>query len=427
MKVLPAKKCIGEDGIYLVKECDIHGKFQTLIWEGNAADYLAWGRENLSAESPVNPKRKEKACPNNCGLCEEHERKGCCMVVEITKRCNMHCPVCFASAGEDEENADLPISEIEKQYEFLMAHGGPFNIQLSGGEPTMRDDLPEIIQMGRAKGFTFFQLNTNGIRLAEEEGYAKKLKKAGLNTVFLQFDGVTDEVYQILRGRPMLELKKKAIRNCSEAELGIALVPVIAPGVNDMQAGDILNFALEHMPLVRGVHFQPISYFGRCSQKRPQDPITIPRMLRLIEEQTDRLMKVEDFAGGGAENPYCSFHASYLRKGERELKLLEKKSGKGCCCTTSDDSRQYVESQWSYSTKTYEEEEMTQTDALDEFLIRIHNETFAVSGMIFQDAWNLDLGRLKRCYICEVDSKHGMVPFCAYNLTDSKGKYLYRK
>lgn len=93
MKVLPAKKCIGEDGIYLVKECDIHGKFQTLIWEGNAADYLAWGRENLSAESPVNPKRKEKACPNNCGLCEEHERKGCCMV------CGNHKTLQYALSG----------------------------------------------------------------------------------------------------------------------------------------------------------------------------------------------------------------------------------------------------------------------------------------------------------------------------------------
>lgn len=78
-------------------------------------------------------------------------------------------------------------------------------------------------------------------------------------------------------------------------------------------------------------------------------------------------------------------------------------------------------------TKTYDEGEMTQTDALDEFLIRIHNETFAVSGMIFQDAWNLDLDRLKRCYICEVDPDHGMVPFCAYNLTNLKGTYLYRK
>ena len=73
------------------------------------------------------------------------------------------------------------------------------------------------------------------------------------------------------------------------------------------------------------------------------------------------------------------------------------------------------------------DDEMTQTDALDEFLIRIHNETFAVSGMIFQDAWNLDLDRLKRCYICEVDPDHGMVPFCAYNLTNLKGIYLYRK
>ena len=84
MKVVPAIKGIGEDGIYLVKECNAHGKFQTLIWEGNAADYLSWGRENLSAETPVNPKVKEKSCPDNCGLCEEHERKGCCMILEVT-------------------------------------------------------------------------------------------------------------------------------------------------------------------------------------------------------------------------------------------------------------------------------------------------------------------------------------------------------
>ena len=64
-----------------------------------------------------------------------------------------------------------------------MAHGGPFNIQLSGGEPTLREDLPEIIWLGRQKGFTFFQLNTNGIRLAAEPDYAKSLKAAGLNTV----------------------------------------------------------------------------------------------------------------------------------------------------------------------------------------------------------------------------------------------------
>ena len=105
--------------------------------------------------------------------------------------------------------------------------------------------------------------------VAREDGYARKLKKAGLNTVFLQFDGVTDQVYETLRGQAMMELKKKAILNCSEAELGIALVPVIAPGVNDMQVGDILKFGLNHMPFVRGVHFQPISYFWQMFPEAP--------------------------------------------------------------------------------------------------------------------------------------------------------------
>lgn len=178
MKVVPAIKGIGEDGIYLVKECNAHGKFQTLIWEGNAADYLSWGRENLSAETPVNPKVKEKSCPDNCGLCEEHERKGCCMILEVTKRCNMHCPVCFASAGEDREKGDIPICEIEKQYDFLMAHGGPFNIQLSGGEPTMRDDLPEIIHMGMRKRIYIFSVKYQWDPACQGGGVCRKAEKS---------------------------------------------------------------------------------------------------------------------------------------------------------------------------------------------------------------------------------------------------------
>ena len=229
------------------------------------------------------------------------------MLLELTTRCNLRCPVCFASAGTEER--ELSMEEIERQYDYLMSHGGPFNIQLSGGEPSMRDDLPEIIALGRKKGFSFFQLNTNGIRLADDAEYARTLKAAGLNTVFLQFDGVDDAVYMTLRGRALMTEKLAAIENCAAAGLGIVLVPVIAPGVNDAQVGDILRFALERMPAIRGVHFQPISYFGRCGLERPEKPITIPRMLRLIEEQMGGVMHAQDFAGGGAENPYCSFHA----------------------------------------------------------------------------------------------------------------------
>ncbi len=420
LKVLQAEKAADDTGIYLKKTCPEHGDFQTMIWEGNTLSYAAWGKENLSAEKPVHPENKGGDCPHQCGLCEEHERKGCCMLLEVTNRCNLRCPVCFASAGSKPQK-EPTLDELDQQFDFLMQHGGPFNIQLSGGEPTMRDDLPEIIRRGRAKGFTFFQLNTNGLRLAGETGYAQTLKAAGLNTVFLQFDGVTDDVYRSLRGRELMEIKEKAIENCSHAELGITLVPVIAPGVNNHQVGEILRFGLSHIPYVRGVHIQPISYFGRCDQKRPGVPITIPRILRLIEEQTGGDMQAADFSGGGAENPYCSFHASY-RVMDGKLKAMKKRSAGSCCHTSSDDSRTFVERQWSFSAKTGE-----QTDAFDDFLIALHRETFAVSGMFFQDAWNMDLDRLKRCHICEIDPAYGMVPFCAYNLTDQKGNYLYRK
>ena len=434
LKTIPANKVFKESNqIYLDKTCPEHGDFSTLIWEGSLDSYQAWDRNSVVSEPPVEAKPLEKGCPNDCGLCEDHLRKGCCMLLELTNRCNLHCPVCFAAAGEHTPT-DLSMEEIEKQYDFLMAHGGPFNIQLSGGEPTMRDDLPEIIRLGRSKGFTFFQLNTNGIRLADSPSYAKELKEAGLNTVFLQFDGLSDKTYEILRGRPLLDEKLMAIHNCSAAGLGVVLVPVIAPEVNDHEIGRILHFALNNLPAVRGVHFQPISYFGRCDLKAPQMRITIPKMLKLIEDQTGGLMKAVDFGSGGAENPYCSFHASYMKRRDGSLKALAQKDSQ-CCCTTSDDSRNFVANQWTGIEKkstscccgSSSAEGITEWSSFDEFLEQARTNTFTVSGMIFQDAFNLDLDRLKRCYICEVDSRYGMVPFCAYNLTDINGRSLYRK
>lgn len=427
LKVLEAEKVFAHDGVYMEKSCPEHGRFRSLIWEGSLQSYLDWEICNTVLDPPLDPKPALMGCPYDCGLCEEHLRKGCCMLLELTNRCNLRCPVCFASAGEDEPR-DLSMEEIGRQYDYLMAHGGPFNIQLSGGEPSMRDDLPDIIRLGRSKGFGFFQLNTNGLRLAGEPGYAQSLKEAGLDTVFLQFDSMNDEVYKILRGRPLLDVKLGAIDACAAAGLGVVLVPVIAAGVNENQVGDILRFAMTRMPAVRGVHFQPISYFGRCGLERPEKPVTIPRMLRLIEEQTGGQMKYADFAGGGAENPYCSFHASYRKLPGGDIKCLPKRSDSSCCCcTASDDSRTSVADQWSGAGKQFGELPQSETSALDSFLKLMRERTFAVSGMIFQDGFNLDLDRLRRCHICEVDSERGMVPFCAYNLTDSNGKSMYRK
>ncbi len=422
---IPAKKVVGEDGnVYMEKRYWEHGSFRTLIWEGDLDSYLAWAAgDSNSPVTPVRAREVEKGCPYDCGLCQSHERDGCCVLLELTNRCNLRCPVCFASAGEQKPK-DLSLEEIGRQYDLLMARGGPFNIQLSGGEPTMRDDLDKIIALGIEKGFSFFQLNTNGLRLAQEMGYAQHLAKSGVSTVFLQFDGLEEDIYTALRGKPLTQIKLRAIQNCKEAGLPVVLVPTVAPGINDHALGDILRFALEHAPHVRGVHIQPISYFGRCGLEVPPVRLTIPGVLRRIEAQTGGLMKAADFGGGGAESPYCSFHASFLRKKDGTIKALPRRRSQ-CCCVKSSDARDFVSQQWSGKAAFCDGDE--DTSSLDAFLQQTVENTFTVSGMVFQDAYNLDLDRLRRCYICEVDTQNGMVPFCAYNLTDIHGHALYRK
>ena len=421
LRPIPAEKAVGDDGfIHLVKTCPEHGYFDVLIWEGGIVDHLLWNTAGKGGGNrPPVTVPAAADCPRSCGLCDEHESAGCCVLLELTDRCGLKCPVCFASAGEG-EGRDLPLEDVARLYDMLMARGGPFNIQLSGGEPTVRDDLPEIVALGREKGFSYFQLNTNGLRLAAETGYAEKLRRAGVSCAFLQFDGLDDSIYRVLRGRALLSLKLKAVENCAAAGLPVVLVPTVAPGVNDGALGDILRFGLEHMPAVRGVHIQPISYFGRCALPEPERCLTIPRVLREIERQTGGLMRVSDFGGGGAESSYCSFHASYRRLAGGSLKALPRRRGE-CCCVKSADARDFVAGHWGA------QEEGGGRDGFDEFLAEARASTFTVSGMVFQDAMNLDLERLRRCHICEADLEYGMVPFCAYNLTDTAGRALYRR
>ncbi len=420
LRTIDAEKAVGDDGyIYLTKACPEHGSFETLIWEGGIVDYLKWDSAPGGGNAPDRTVPVKDGCPRDCGLCEEHESAGCCVLLELTKRCNLRCPVCFASAGEG--SVEPALSEISALYDMLMERGGPFNIQLSGGEPTLRDDLPEIVRLGRSKGFSFFQLNTNGLRLADEPGYAHMLREAGVSCAFLQFDGLRDSTYEALRGRALLDTKLRAIDSCAAAGLPVVLVPTLVPGINVSEIGEMLHFALSRAPQVRGVHFQPVSYFGRCELKEPEMRLTIPRILREIEAQTDGAMKEADFAGGGAESAYCSFHASYKRLPGGALQALPRRRSH-CCGTKSCDARDFVAGRWGA-----QEHADAGEDAFDRFLREANERVFTVSGMAFQDAYNLDLKRLRRCYINEADPERGMVPFCAYNLTSRDGKYLYRR
>lgn len=430
---IPAARVLHGEDVYLEKSCPEHGDFSTIIWRGQPA-LSSWVRPK-NPSFPKNPFSEiKRGCPYDCGLCPHHQQISCCVLLEITQRCDLHCPVCFADAGNNPQ-PDLTMDEISVCYQRLLTAGGPFNIQLSGGEPCLRNDLPEIIRVGRSFGFTFFQLNTNGLRLADDTAYLEELKIAGLSTIFLQFDGTQDVIFKRIRGRELFDIKMSLIERCAELGMGVVLVPTLIPGVNTHDIGSIIRLGLAHMPAVRGVHFQPISYFGRYPE-RPADEsrITLPEIIQAIEKQSGGLIHAASFCPPGAENAACSFHGNFVLMPDGALKALTRQKAASCCCQALDAaqgaarSREFVAQHWS-SPGPQTDLSITSSPSLDEldvFLERKRTHTFCISGMAFQDAWTLDLERLRDCYIHTASPDGRLIPFCAFNLSDRQGRSLYR-
>lgn len=428
LKKIPAQRLQRGADIYLQKECPVHGEFTTIIWRGKP-DFLSWYKIR-SAQPPQNPLTEtKKGCPYDCGPCPEHRQQTCCVLIEVTERCNLRCPVCFADAGKHTE--DPLVTEIKEQLEVLKETAGLCNIQFSGGEPTVRDDLPAIIRTARSLEFTFIQLNTNGLRLAQDKDYVRALKEAGLSTVFLQFDGTRDEIYRKLRGADLLALKKKAIENCIRFKLGVVLVPTLVPGINTDNIGSIISFALEGLPGIRGVHFQPVSYFGRYpAPPKDEDRITLPEVLTAIETQTQGKMRIENFSPVGCEHTLCSFHGDFIFEEDNNLTPLTRKET--CCTPRIEDAalkkQSFVRQRWAVPEKTgscCDKSNLVLTD-LDLMIHRLQNQRLSISGMAFQDVANLDLERLKDCCL-NVLKEGRRIPFCAFNLSSWQGHSLYRK
>jgi uncharacterized radical SAM superfamily Fe-S cluster-containing enzyme len=430
---LPALRVAQRDEVHLVKHCPEHGEFRTVVWRG-LDSYRRWGeRGSRAAPPPVCETGTSLGCPYDCGLCPEHRQHSCCVLLEITRRCNLRCPVCFASAVASDD--DPGIDEIDGWLRRLREHASPVNIQLSGGEPTVRDDLPQIVALVRARGFDFVQVNTNGVRLAKERDYAARLAGAGLDCVFLQFDGVSDEVHRRIRGARLAALKREAIENCAAAGLGVVLVPTLVPGVNVGEIGAIIDYALRRVPTVRAVHFQPVSYFGRYpAAPADADRITLPEVMREIERQTGGMARIDDFSPGSAENAYCSFSGKFVvAPGGRLKPAAASCCGSACGCGApppgedAQRARRVVALQWAGPAKDVPADTGgTDVTSFDAFLAD-RGHSFSISGMAFQDAWTLDLERLRECFIHVVSPDRRVVPFCAYNLTSMSGASLYRE
>ena len=281
---IEAKIVEEQDTIFMRKTCPNHGEFEDILAKDTKFYLWRRGYHHDSKEIVEDPEVKFntgphssqggefglKGCPYDCGICENHKSATCICLIDVTNRCNLKCPICFANANVTGYVVEPTMEELEQ----IMGHFRdtkpmpPTAIQLSGGEPTVRDDLPEIIRMSKKLGFKHRMVTTNGLKFTDID-YLKEIIDAGMNATYMQFDSVTDaNVYKQTRGADLLTKKMKIVENMRAVGYrDLALVPTIARGVNDQQVGPILDFAVQNQDVISCIIYQPISLCGRITKE----------------------------------------------------------------------------------------------------------------------------------------------------------------
>jgi len=268
-------KTVFQDGnVYLLKRCPQHGAERVLI--ADDIDYYRRSREVFikPPEMPLVYNTPVKwGCPYDCGLCTDHEQHSCLTLVEICDYCNLRCPVCYAASGpERQQFRTLP--QIEKMLDAVVRNEGhPDVVQLSGGEPTMHPDFFTIVEMAKARPIKHLMVNTNGVRIAQEEDFVKRLADIKDDfEVYLQFDSFEREPLMQLRGADLRRIREDALEKLNRYNISTILVVTLKKGLNDHEIGKTIDYALQQ-PCVRGVTFQPIQDAGRLETWIPEDSI----------------------------------------------------------------------------------------------------------------------------------------------------------
>ena len=282
-------KIIFQDGnVFMVKRCPQHGVERVLM--ADDVEYYRRCREVFikPPEMPIQYNTPVKwGCPYDCGLCTDHEQHSCLALIEINDYCNLQCPICYASSGPSRQSfRSLP--QIEQMLDALVRNEGePDIVQISGGEPTLHPGFFAVLDMAKARPIKHVMVNTNGIRIANEEAFAKRLAEymPGFE-LYLQFDSFEERALQSLRGADLRRVREQALERLNRLGISTTLVVTLKKGLNDGEVGRIIDYALTQ-PCVRGVTFQPIQAAGRLEQYDPAtDRLTLTEVRRLILEQT---------------------------------------------------------------------------------------------------------------------------------------------
>ncbi len=454
------------DKVMMEKTCAEHGYFKDTVFS-DARLYLKLEQfhfgDNQGVSNPAIPEATR--CPEQCGLCSMHTSHTVLANLDLTNRCNLTCPVCFANANAAGYVYEPDFEQVRKMLQALRDEAPVAGriVQFSGGEPTIHPRFHDVCALARDMGFSHVQAATNGILLAEE-GFARKAKENGLTTIYLQFDGISDDVYLRTRGKPLLEQKLKCVENCRKFGIKICLVPTIVRGVNDQQVGDIVHFALQNVDTVSAISFQPVTFTGRINRRDlERKRYTMADLVHAVEEQTGLTDAYHDWfplacvapfsrliaAFRGEEIPTLSCHPHcslgtylFVRQSTGQTVPVTRFMDIGGMMQDMDElSRKTSAARikvfnkvkaWNVLRRNFRADKAPPDLTFSRFLNTLQGftdkrlgregmdgkfsyRTLLIAGMHFMDSYNYDVERVKRCVIHYAAPNGLIYPFCAYN------------
>lgn len=288
LKRIDAKIVFENNNVFMLKRCPEHGASKVLIADDKEY-YKNIRNYNKPSETPYKFNTETHyGCPYDCGLCPDHEQHSCLTVIEITDRCNLTCPTCYAGSSPT-YGRHRTLEEVKTMLDTIVENEKePDVIQISGGEPTLHPQFFEILDYAKQLPIKHLMVNTNGVEIAKNFEFAKKLKSYSPDfEIYLQFDSFKDSVLKSMRGAELSKVREKAIAHLNELNLSTTLVVTLQKGLNNDEIGETINYALKQK-CIRGVTFQPTQIAGRLENFNEQtDRITLTEVRRNILEQTD--------------------------------------------------------------------------------------------------------------------------------------------
>jgi len=293
LKEIDASVFEKEDGVWLFKECVRHGKFECFV-EKNIEFY----------KKTMND--KEEKCPLPT------------IVAPITHRCNLNCNFCFVP---NRNLPDRPTDEIKEELRKILSKKQHLVVSLSGGEPTLREDLFEIIKfIKKSFPFLYVSLLTNGIKLANSE-YVKKLKEAGLDIINFSLNGFNDIVYQKTNNADLFKIKMRALENIKKEGIMTIISTTLVRGLNEKELKPIFNFALNNLDFVYEVRIRGAAKVGKYSEI---NPLTTSEMLELASNSLglEKSFFLKDFSKKDCYHSAYSFNVTLLIDQDKKQKKI---------------------------------------------------------------------------------------------------------